>query len=142
VEMPFNFAFLDIDAAEDIINKYDYNHYVMSGHSLGGVMAAQYVNETNNTDALILLGAYSTKQIDKPVLSVYGSQDKVLNMETYRQNLPLISENLSEAVIDGGNHAQMGNYGAQQGDGMAKISPQKQQSETAEEIINFINELN
>jgi pimeloyl-ACP methyl ester carboxylesterase len=114
----------------------------MSGHSLGGVMAAQYVNETNNTDALILLGAYSTKQIDKPVLSVYGSQDKVLNMETYRQNLPLISENLTEAVIDGGNHAQIGNYGAQNGDGMAKISPKKQQSETAEEIINFINELN
>lgn len=142
VEMPFNLAFLDINSADNIINEYDYNHYVISGHSLGGVMAAQYVNETNNTDALILLGAYSTKYIDKPVLSIYGSQDKVLNMETYQENLPLISKNLSEVIIDGGNHGQIGNYGAQEGDGTAKITPQKQQNEITEEIINFIDKLN
>lgn len=139
VEMPFNLAFMGINSADDIIKEYDYGHYVMSGHSLGGVMAAQYVNETNNTDALILLGAYSTKHIDKPVLSIYGSQDKVLNMEAYNENHQLISKNLTEVVIDGGNHAQIGNYGNQQGDGIAKITPQKQQDEITEEIINFLN---
>ncbi len=141
VEMPFNLALLGENSADDIINRYEYNNYVISGHSLGGVMAAQYVNETNNTAALILLGAYSTKQIDKPVLSIYGSQDKVLNMEAYRENLPLISRNLSEVIVEGGNHAQIGDYGTQQGDGIAKITPQKQQNEIAEEIINFINKL-
>ena len=142
VEMPFNLAMLDKNAADDIINQYDYSHYVISGHSLGGVMASQYVNETNNTDALILLAAYSTSAIDKPVLSVYGSQDDVLNMETYQENLPLISKNLTEVVIDGANHGQIGDYGNQPGDGIAKISPEKEQSRICEEIIKFIDSLN
>ena len=142
VEMPFNLALLGKNSADDIIGQYAYSHYVMAGHSLGGVMASDYINETNNTDALILLAAYSTKSIDKPVLSIYGSQDKILNMESYRENLPLISGNLTEVIIDGGNHAQIGNYGNQSGDGTAKISPEKEQNKISEEIIRFIAELN
>ena len=142
VEMPFNLALLDKNAADDIINQYDYSHYFIAGHSLGGAMASDYVNETNNTDGLILLAAYSTKEIDKPVLSIYGSQDKVLNAEKYNESLPLIKENLTEVVIDGANHAQIGSYGNQSGDGIAKISPEKEQDRIAEEIINFISQFN
>ena len=142
VEMPLNLAIFGKNSADDIINQYNYTEYVMSGHSLGGVMAAQYLNETNNTDAVILLAAYSDKQINKPVLSIYATEDKVLNMETYNENLPFISNNLSEVIIDGGNHAQIGNYGNQPKDGIAKISPQKQQKEIADEIIRFIDGLN
>lgn len=142
VEMPFNLALLDKNAADDIINQYDYKHYFISGHSLGGAMASDYVNETNNTDGLILLAAYSTKEIDKPVLSVYGSQDRVLNAEKYNESLPFINENLTEVVIDGANHAQIGSYGSQSGDGIAKISPEQEQDRIAEEIINFISQFN
>ena len=48
------------------------------------------------------------------------------------------ANNLSEIVIDGGNHAQFGNYGEQLGDNSAKISSEKQWNETIKEILNFM----
>lgn len=138
VEMPFNLAIMNVNAADEIIDNYNYTHYYISGHSLGGAMASQYVNDTNRTDGVILLASYPAKEIQKPVLSIYGSEDNVLNMEKYNDSKSLMT-NLTEIIIKGGNHAQMGSYGIQDGDGTAKITPQKQQSETANEIIKFIN---
>lgn len=137
VEMPFNLAMLDISAADRIIDNYNYTHYYISGHSLGGAMASQYVQDTNKTDGVILLAAYPTDTLTKPVLSVYGSEDKVLNMEKYNES-KIFMKNLTEKVIKGANHAQIGNYGPQAGDGTAKISPLKQQEKTSNEIVGFI----
>ena len=41
-------------------------------------------------------------------------------------------------MIDGGNHAQFGNYGEQLEDNSAKISSEKQWNETIKEILNFM----
>ena len=136
--MPINLALTNENAADDIIGNYTYSHYYMSGHSLGGVVASNYVNHTNKTDGLILLAAYPTEEIQKPVLSIYGSEDKVLNVEKYDESKHLM-KNLTEILIKGGNHAQIGNYGLQDGDGTAKISPEKQQEKIADSIIKFIN---
>ena len=138
VEMPFNIAMLNENAADDIINNYNYTNYYMSGHSLGGVVASSYINHTNNTDGLILFAGYPTEEIGKPVLSIYGSEDKVLNMEKYDESKALM-KNLTEIIIKGGNHAQFGNYGIQEGDGVAKITSEKQQDKVTAEIIEFIN---
>ena len=139
VEMPFNLAILNENAADDIINSYNYTHYYISGHSLGGVVASNYVNHTNRTDGLILLSAYPSEEIQKPVLSVYGSEDRVLNIEKYDQSKTLMS-NFTEILIKGANHAQFGDYGFQEGDGTAKITPEKQQEKTAKAITEFIND--
>ena len=136
--MPFNLALANENAADEIIDNYSYTHYYMSGHSLGGVVASSYVNHTNKTDGLILLAAYPTEEIQKPVLSIYGSEDKVLNVEKYDESKHLM-KNLTEIIIKGGNNAQIGNYGPQDGDGTAKISPEKQQEEIANSIIKFID---
>ena len=45
-------------------------------------------------------------------------------------------ENVVE--IEGGNHAQFGNYGPQKGDLPAAISAQDQQAQTVEAIANFL----
>lgn len=137
VEMPFNMAILNQNAADDIIDKNNYTHYYISGHSLGGAMASSYVNSTNKTDGLILLESYPTDTIQKPVLSIYGTEDKVLNMEKYNESKSLM-DNLTEIIIKGANHAQVGDYGIQSGDGVAKITPEQQQKQTTEEIIDFI----
>ena len=102
-------------------------------------MAASYVNGTNKTDGLILFAAYSTSEIEKPVLSIYGSEDKVLNMDKYNESKGFIDENLTEVEISGANHAQFAYYGNQSGDGVAKISAESQQEECVGEIIDFIN---
>ena len=141
VEMPFNLAFLGQNSADEIIDDGNYSHYFISGHSLGGVMAASYVNSTNKTDGLILFAAYSTCKIEKPVLSIYGSEDKVLNKEEYSNSIDFIDDNLTEVEIKGANHAQFAYYGNQSGDGIAKISASSQQKQSESAIIDFIGNI-
>ena len=141
VEMPFNLAFLGQNSADDIIKNSSYEHCFISGHSLGGAMAASYINGTNNTDGLILFAAYPSSEIEEPVLSIYGSCDKVLNMDKYNKSKSLIKGNFTECIIDGANHAQFGYYGNQSGDGKALISAKLQQNQTVNKIISFIDEV-
>ncbi|MBR2857741.1 alpha/beta hydrolase [bacterium] len=138
VEMPFNIAFLGQNSADSIINTTNYSTYVIAGHSLGGVVASSYMNQSGRCDGLILFAAYPTEKIDKPVLSIYGSEDNVLDKNRYNDSKPLMS-NITEYVIDGGNHAQFGYYGNQSGDGMANISAENQQNQTVYEILEFVN---
>lgn len=65
VEMPFNLAVLDMNAADGIAEQYpDIDRWYIGGHSLGGAMAAAYAaNHSGELDGLILLAAYSTKDL-------------------------------------------------------------------------------
>ena len=139
VEMPLNLAFLGTNSADDIIKNSNYSHYVLVGHSLGGYAASDYC-ANHDVDALVLLAGYSNKEIDIPVLSIYGSNDKALNMDTYNDS-KVYYKNFTEHIIQGGNHAQFANYGPQKGDGEATINSTQQQNETANEIIKFIDSL-
>ena len=141
VEMPLNIAFFGINAADEIINNTNYSSYVIGGHSLGGIAASSYAHE-HNVSGLILLASYPTEEINVPVLSIYGSNDGVLKLEDYNKSKSLIKGNFTELIINGGNHAQFGNYGIQSGDGIASISSINQQNQTATAIINFIFTLN
>ena len=59
VEMPFNLAVFDINAADTIKEMFpEIKNYYIGGHSLGGSMAAAYLaNHTEDFDGLILLGS-------------------------------------------------------------------------------------
>ena len=92
IEMPFNLAVFDVNAAKGVQEKYqDIQYWYIGGHSLGGSMAASYLSENvNDFEGLILLGSYSTADLSDTnldVLSVYGSEDKVLNLEKYNENI-------------------------------------------------------
>lgn len=141
IQMPFNLAVLDMNAAAGWVDKYpDIEHWYIGGHSLGGSMAASFVADNDDDfDGLVLLGSYSTAKITLPVLSVYGSEDRVLNRGKYEKYKSNINLSLTEAIIDGGCHAYFGMYGAQEGDGTPSISNEKQIILTVNEIINFIN---
>lgn len=144
VQMPLNLAVLDMDAAEGIPEKYpEIKSWYIGGHSLGGSMAASYAAENaEGLDGLVLLAAYSTadlKSTDLEVLSIYGSEDRVLNMEKYQQYRPNLPETTWEWVIDGGNHALFGSYGPQEGDGEAAISGEVQLTVTVQNLLELIN---
>jgi dienelactone hydrolase len=141
VEMPFNLAVLDMNAAKGMTDKYpEVDNWYIGGHSLGGSMAASFIaDNTDDFDGLILLGSYSTAEVTLPVLSVYGSEDQVLNREKYDKYKSNINASLTETVIDGGCHAYFGMYGAQDGDGTPSVSNEEQIHLTVEEIIKFIN---
>ena len=143
VEMPFNLAFLGPDSADSIINNntYNYSKWYISGHSLGGVMASGYAhNNPDKIDGIILLASYPSNDIKNiPTLSIYGSNDKVLNKDNYDKNKKFMPDNYTEYVIEGGNHAQFAYYGNQSGDGVVDITRDQQIKKSVEEILNFIN---
>ena len=139
VEMPFNLAFFAIDSADSIIAESNYTHYFMAGHSLGGAMASSYVNHTDNIDGLIYLASHSSNEINIPVLSIRGTNDGIMNLESYEEAKSLMKDNFTEIIIPGGNHAQFGYYGNQSGDGNATISPEKQQDKSVDAIMIFID---
>lgn len=142
VKMPYHMAVLDADAAEPVMQELvDVDRWYIGGHSLGGAMAAGFSAEHESEfSGLILLAAYPTDALDTlPVLSLYGSEDGVLNRGKYENSISLAS-NLTEYVIEGGNHAGFGNYGAQKGDGKADISQEEQWQETVDYILNFMRQ--
>jgi len=142
VEMPFRLAFLGQNKAETIRNEYEYPHWYLAGHSLGGAMAASYAaKHLKELDGLVLLAAYPTKSLQEEsfsVVSVYGSEDGVLNMEKLKEGRRWMPFDYTELCIEGGNHAGFGNYGEQKGDKTAFISKEEQQQQTCEVILEMI----
>lgn len=143
VEMPFNLAVFNVNGADGIRELYpEVERWYIGGHSLGGSMAASYLSDNrDNFDGLILLGSYSTEDFSDgslDVLSVYGSEDGVLNREKYGENFKNLPKDAREVVIDGGCHAYFGMYGNQDGDGTPKISCEEQIEITADVILTFI----
>ena len=88
------------------------------------------------------MASYPTKEIpdEVPVLSIYGSEDQVLNMKSYEESRDLWSAQIKEVVVEGGNHAQYGNYGEQKGDGEALISAEEQKRVVVENILKLFPE--
>ena len=142
VRMPGNLAVLDANAADGLRKEYpEISTWYIAGHSLGGAMAANYAAaHAEDFDGLILLAAYSTKDLTGTtlrVLSVYGSEDGVLNRESYEKNRAKLPADTTEVILDGGCHAQFGNYGPQDGDGVPTISGEEQVRQTVEAIAAF-----
>lgn len=145
VRMPFRLAILDENAAAGIMEQYDYAHWYIGGHSLGGVMAASYA--AAHGDALagtVLCAAYPIKALEagQAEILLYGSEDGVLNRNELEETRRFSAGRLIEYEIAGGNHAQFGDYGIQRGDGAALISAEEQQKQTAEIILSAVAENN
>ena len=87
-----------------------------------------------------MLASYPNKKIPNniKVLSVYGTNDKVLNMKKYKKSKKYLPNNYKEIKIDGGNHANYGNYGSQKYDGKSSITKGEQQDITVKSIVEFI----
>lgn len=144
VKMPFRLAVFDVHAADGIQEQYpSIETWYIGGHSLGGSMAAAHLaDNVDDYAGLLLLASYSTADLSSPalnVVSVYGSEDGVLNREKYDENRSNLPEGFIEVVIDGGNHAQFGVYGAQKGDGIPMISGKEQRKLTVSAILNAIH---
>ena len=133
VHMPFNMAIFDADAAENVISQFpEIRHWYVAGHSMGGAMASKFASDhPDQVDGLILMGAYIYGDYpDEKTLTIYGSLNQ--SVEDHIDYM----ENIVE--IQGGNHAQFGNYGPQKGDPPANISAQEQQAQTVAAIEAFL----
>lgn len=141
-DMPFNFALFGENRCESFLNTYNYNNWIIGGHSMGGLVSANYVSKhIDKIKGLILFAAYPSKPIANNInlLSIYGSEDKCLEKDTYEKDKVNWPINFLEYIIPGGNHAQFGDYGNQRGDGVASISKYEQWDITTNKILEWIN---
>jgi hypothetical protein len=145
--MPFNLAVLGIDAADAIIADHpETTAWAIGGHSLGGAMAAQYVDaHPGQVDGLVLWAAYSAADLSDdalPVTSSYGSRDNGRESFTDPVNVARLGPDLVMDEIDGGNHEQMGWYTGQPNDPPATISREEQQARIVADAIALLDRIN
>ncbi len=144
VEMPLSLAVFGINKADEVISAYpDIRYWIIGGHSLGGSMAASYVvDNLENVQGIAFWASYPASSddlssTDLKGLTTYGSNDLVLGMDNFNATLPQLPPGTIMEVIEGGNHAQFGNYGPQPGDGTATISTAEQQSQTVDLMVRL-----
>ena len=145
VAMPLSLAVFGVNKADEVISAYpDMRYWVIGGHSLGGSMAANYAaGNPENIQGIAFWASYPASSddlsdTDMKGLSTYGSNDEVLSKENVESTLSQLPPGTITEVIEGGNHAQFGNYGPQPGDGTATISAADQQLQAVDLTVRIL----
>jgi hypothetical protein len=145
VPMPFDLAVFGTSKAKDVIAVYPHIQvWVIGGHSLGGVMAVEYAaDHLDQIDGVALWASYpsentSLAESGLAVISISGTLDGLSTPDKIDASIPLLPQDTIWVPIEGGNHAQFGDYGAQSGDQAAVISPQEQQKQIVDAMVAFL----
>ena len=146
--MPFNLAVFDPAEAGAVMDAYpDIRRWVVGGHSLGGAMAANFARSNpDRVHGLLLVASYpadsdSLADTSLPVLSISGSEDGLADRATLQASRALLPAAATFLEIDGGNHAQFGWYGEQNGDNPARIGREEQMAQATSATIEFMQGL-
>ena len=139
-QFPCGMAFLDTDAAADILAAHpETEGWYIAGHSLGGRCASQFAaaNEDALRGVIVVSSAVDSAlaDTDLPLLMLYGDRDGIYHGVEAEDALP---ENTTIARIEGGNHAQFGDYGHQPMDRDATLSAEEQRALGAEAILSWL----
>jgi len=142
MKMPLNLAILNNDAYLSIDDQDTSGPVLLGGHSLGGASASLFLRDYEEIDGLVFLASYPADSADLsgveyPVLSIRASMDGVMDLSAYEEAKSLLPSDTEYQVIEGGNHAQFGDYGVQSGDMEASISREEQQNQ----VIAYIKEM-
>lgn len=147
VPAPLNLMVFNPDKAADIFPQFPHiKHWAVGGHSLGGAMAANFLyNHPQAAGGLVLWASYPAESNDLSgtglkVLSIYGTLD-MGGLEPFEDSRARLPADTFWVVIDGGNHAQFGDYGPQPGDHPATMSAQEQQDLVVAATADFLRSL-
>jgi hypothetical protein len=146
VSVPFNLAVFGIDAAGPVIASHpEITRWAVGGHSLGGSMAAQFIDSHPGTvDGLVLWASYSAADLAADglsVLSAYGTLDAGVPSYTSQANVDKLGPAVTFDVVEGGNHEQMGWYTGQPNDPPATISREDQQRQVVTATLELLAKL-
>lgn len=119
LKVPVGLSLLEPGAANDV-KWFDYyairycDNYVISGHSLGGVTATDYVNLYSGDD-LILLASYpmdttSIANQSSRVTSIYGTNDCQTTLDDIANSIDNLPAHTKFVEITGGDHQQFAWY--------------------------------
>lgn len=113
----------------------DVDSWFVGGHSLGGVKACQYAADA---EGLILFGSYCASKVSGPVLSISAGNDGLSTPDKIADAASLLPADAEFPVIDGGNHAQFGDYGVQPGDGESTVSDARFEEQLTAAVLGFM----
>ena len=143
--MPLNLAVLGVSRADKIMAAYpDIESWAIAGHSLGGAMAAQYASRSADAvDGLVLWAAFPAQGVDLTghsldAASIYGTRDGLVTQADIDDSRTRLPPGTQFVTIEGGNHAQFGSYGPQDGDLPAEISEEEQHAQIAAATVKIL----
>lgn len=147
VEVNLNLAYFEINAADQVISKYPaIESWAVGGHSLGGVAVSSYASDHLEViQGIAFWASYpandSLKDSNIQVVSIYGTLDGLTTMDDIEASKVLLPPQTQYVAIEGGNHAQFGSYGVQDGDNPAVISAEEQWMQVADATAKFLASL-
>ena len=146
VAVPLNLAIFGVDAAAPVMADHPgVATWAVGGHSLGGAMAAQFIDGNSGTiDGLVLWASYSAADLADDgihVVSSYGTLDNGAPTFTSPEVLARLGPVVVVEPIDGGNHEQMGWYTGQPDDPPATISRSSQQDRIVVATVRLLGDL-
>lgn len=154
-------AIFNVQRAGKVVKEYpEIDSWIVGGHSLGGVVAVKSVlQDTALFDGLVLFAAYPAENDNLSMwggaaISITAENDSLTTrdeVEATRNLLPAailldrIEDFPEDATygstifyeIEGGNHAQFGDYGNQKDDGEASIEIDQQHAIIEEVLTRF-----
>ncbi|MGB5756170.1 MAG: alpha/beta hydrolase [Acidimicrobiales bacterium] len=77
--------------------------------------------------------------LDADVASIFGTRDGLTTLDDIDDSRPRLLPDTDFMSIEGGNHAQSGDYGSQAGDNPATISRADQQAQAVKATLRILN---
>lgn len=148
VPMPLNLAVFGSGKASGVIAAYpEIKHWALGGHSLGGAMAAHFAHDhPGEVQGLSLWASYPAEGDNLAsgslaVTSIYGTRDGLATHQKVDASRKLLPTGTRYVPIEGGNHAQFGWYGPQDGDNAATTSREDQQKQVTSATEQLLQSL-
>ena len=144
-EMPINMAVFNSNIADEIIADYpEIDRWVIGGHSVGGVAAAQYTDKhPEMIDGLAIWASYPADSTDIsdleiPAISIYGSREERVNDASIGERKHLLPEDTLYIRIEGGDHHQFGSYEINPDDHLATINRASQHEQIIQATLELL----
>lgn len=146
IKMPMSFSLLTPNRAGRAITDFPHiKNWVVGGHSLGGLTAAQYAQQhPGKIQGLVCYGSFPAIDMSKGTMKtavILGSKDTLVKQWDFMNFERLLPETAQVHIIEGGNHSNFGDYGLQWGDQVADISFDEQQHLIVENTTNFLKSI-
>ncbi|MCD4699013.1 MAG: alpha/beta hydrolase [Phycisphaerae bacterium] len=147
-EMPINMAIFNPNIADEIIANFpNIDHWVIGGHSVGAVAAAQYTDKHPEIiDGLAIWASYPAdstdiSDLDIPVISINGSREVRVNDTSIGERKHLLPEGTLYIRIEGGDHHQFGSYEINPEDHLATTSRVSQHEQIIQETLDLLEKV-
>ena len=154
VRLPYRRAFLHVQqpivferVRRVIADHLESSRWVLSGHSLGGALAALFAQaERSAVAGLVLIATNYPRDFDLsglniPVSQIYATNDGLVAPARVRAASKLLPAHTRRLEIAGGNHSRFGRYPEEAFDGEATIARERQEALTRAEIIRLLAEV-